>query len=264
MIQVVPNREISVVVRFLAAADTLGPCWNGHWVGVGRAANLDETGADCNLVPYVHAHVLSYSTPRALEEIGQEDVTDVSNASNHLPWFITRDYYAQGLSYGENLVNVTITIAPEIPAGGEGKRGRRTGAGGGSEASEERSQVPGVGEDGGQGGWNGGRLGGEEGAGKGSAARELMEGRQAGGMEGRHGEGHRGFAAQMSFHVVFRALTFGMRRAQSHDFADPAAAFDQILVVNLARERARFEGVAALLDSLGLSNYRRCEAWPVS
>ena len=43
----------------------------------------------------MHAHVLSYATPRGLEEIGQEDVTDVSNASNHLPWFITRDYYAQ-------------------------------------------------------------------------------------------------------------------------------------------------------------------------
>ena len=28
--------------------------------------------------------------------------------------FITRDYYASGLSYGENVVNVSITIAPRM------------------------------------------------------------------------------------------------------------------------------------------------------
>ena len=46
-------------------------------------------------MPYVHAHVMSYAVPRALIEIGVEDVTDISDSNNHRPWFITRDYYAQ-------------------------------------------------------------------------------------------------------------------------------------------------------------------------
>jgi hypothetical protein len=27
LLEVVPNRDVCVVIRFLAAADTLGPCW---------------------------------------------------------------------------------------------------------------------------------------------------------------------------------------------------------------------------------------------
>ena len=108
--QVVPNREIGVIFRFLAAADTLGPCWNGHLVGPDRQVNLDAAGSECSHLPFIHAHVSAYALPRALQEIGSEDVTDISNASNHKPWFITRDYYAQGLSCGENTVGMSITV----------------------------------------------------------------------------------------------------------------------------------------------------------
>ena len=44
---------------------------------------------------FLAAHVMSYTAPRGLVEIGAEDVTDISNSSNHMPWFVTRDYYAQ-------------------------------------------------------------------------------------------------------------------------------------------------------------------------
>ena len=55
-----------------------------------------------------------------------------------------------------------------------------------------------------------------------------------------------------------------MRRPDAFDFSDPALAFDQILVVSLARDMARYERVSRMLDGLGLTNHRRFNAFDAS
>ena len=70
--------------------------------------------------------------------------------------------------------------------------------------------------------------------------------------------------SHMSFFVTYRPLSYGMRRPQGFDFTNPGVAFDEILVVSLDRHAGRFARVAALLDGLGLTNYRRWEAFDAS
>ncbi len=66
---------------------------------------------------------MSYTAPRGLVEIGAEDVTDISNSSNHVPWFVTRDYYAQVSCLCTHTHTHTHTHTPHAE-GEEGERER--------------------------------------------------------------------------------------------------------------------------------------------
>jgi hypothetical protein len=68
----------------------------------------------------------------------------------------------------------------------------------------------------------------------------------------------------LTYADVCRPLSFAMRRPDAFDFSDPALAFDQILVVSLARDLARYERVSRMLDGLGLTNHRRFNAFDAS
>jgi len=108
VLEVFPSRNVSIVIRFLLAAKLMGRCWNGHLLEPGKKFNHTEDGSECTESTSIAMVVKSKNPPERIVELGFEDFVDKKDPESPQPLFLTRDYYAMGLSAGENVVEVKV------------------------------------------------------------------------------------------------------------------------------------------------------------